>query len=310
MISGDYRYIWQAPDWPRWRYDLAALASPLADASRAQGMLLGRLADVGLVLRDQASLAALTDDVVETSAIEGESLDEASVRSSIARRLGVDIGALAPADRHVEGIVELVLDATERCHEPITEERLLGWHAALFPTGHSGISRIRVAAWRDDATGPMQVVSGPMHRRKVHFEAPPAGQVPAEMARFLAWANGDTGEPPLIKAGLAHLWFVTLHPLDDGNGRIARALGDLFLALDGSPRRFYSPSAGPAHAGPTTRCWNVRRRHARRHRLIGVVPGEPAPAVEAAHAGLTRCCGRRALALLGRHARTSARCAC
>ena len=244
MISGDCRYIWQAPDWPRWRYDLAALAGPLAEASRAQGMLLGRLADVGLALRDQASLAALTDDVVKTSAIEGESLDVASVRSSIARRLGVDIGALAPADRHVDGVVELVLDATERCHEPITEERLLSWHAALFPTGHSGMSRIRVAAWRDDATGAMQVVSGPMHRRRVHFEAPPAGRVPAEMARFLAWANGDTGEPPLIKAGLAHLWFVTLHPLDDGNGRIARALGDLFLArADGSPRRFYSLSA-------------------------------------------------------------------
>ncbi|ATE59783.1 Fic family protein [Thauera sinica] len=244
MKSGDCLYVWQAEDWPRWRYDLSVLAPPLAEASRAQGLLLGRLADAGVALRDQASLAVLTDDVVKTSEIEGESLDVASVRSSIARRLGVDIGALAPVDRHVEGVVEMVLDATARCREPLTAERLSGWHAALFPTGYGGLTRIRVGSWRDDATGPMQVVSGPLHRRKVHYEAPPADRLEAEMTRFLAWANGDTGEPAAIKAGLAHLWFVTLHPFDDGNGRIARAVGDLFLArADGNPQRFYSLSA-------------------------------------------------------------------
>jgi Fic family protein len=141
MVRGDYVYIWQAGDWPAWRFDLAALAQPLADVSRAQGLLMGRLADVGLALRDQASLSALTEDVIKTSAIEGEQLDAQSVRSSIARRLGVDIGALAPVDRHVEGVVEMVLDATANCHAPITRERLFGWHAALFPTGHSGLGR-------------------------------------------------------------------------------------------------------------------------------------------------------------------------
>ena len=244
MNSGEQGYIWQADDWPNWRYDLSSLAGPLTEVSHAQGVLLGRLADVGLALRDQASLAALTEDVVKTSAIEGEVLNVESVRSSIARRLGVDIGAVAPVDRHIEGVVEMVLDATSRAASPLTTERLFCWHAALFPTGYSGMNKISVGQWRDDATGPMQVVSGPVGRRKVHFQAPTADAVPVEMARFLAWANAETGEPMLVKAGLAHLWFVTLHPFDDGNGRIARAVGDLFLArADGSPQRFYSLSA-------------------------------------------------------------------
>ncbi|AWG29970.1 Fic family protein [Burkholderia cenocepacia] len=244
MMSGDYTFIWEAADWPAWRFDLPALATPLADVSRAQGMLAGRLADVGLALRDEASLAALTDDVVKTSAIEGESLNVASVRSSIARRLGVDIGALAPVDRHVEGVVDMVLDATTHSAAPVTEARLFGWHAALFPTGYSGLSRITVGGWRTDASGPMQVVSGPIGRQRVHFEAPPAARVPDEIRRFLAWLNAPPAEPLLIRAGLAHLWFVTLHPFDDGNGRIARALGDLVLArADRSPQRFYSLSA-------------------------------------------------------------------
>lgn len=166
----------------------------------------------------------LTEDVVKTSEIEGEVLNVESVRSSIARRLGVDIGAVAPVDRRVEGVVEMVLDATSRSGEPLTTERLFGWHAALFPTGSSGMSKLAVAQWRDDAAGPMQVVSGPVGRRKVHFQAPPADVLPVETARFLAWANEETGELMLIKAGLAHLWFVTLHPFDDGNGRIARAV--------------------------------------------------------------------------------------
>lgn len=244
MSSGEKLYIWQADDWPQWRYDLAALTGQLADVSRAQGLLLGRLADVGMALRDQASLTALTEDVVKTSEIEGEVLNVESVRSSIARRLGVDIGAVAPIDRHAEGVVEMVLDATSRSAEPFTAGRLFGWHAALFPTGYSGMTRIAVGQWRTDAEGPMQVVSGPMGRRKVHFQAPPADALSFEMARFLTWTNEQTDMPELVKAGLAHLWFVTLHPFDDGNGRIARAVGDLFLArADGSPQRFYSLSA-------------------------------------------------------------------
>ena len=244
MKSGDYTYIWQASDWPSWRYDLAALAQSLADVSRAQGLLMGRLADVGMALRDQASLSALTEDVIKTSEIEGEQLNVESVRSSIARRIGVDIGALAPVDRHVEGVVEMVLDATANCNAGVTRDRLFGWHAALFPTGYSGLVRINVGGWRDDSTGPMQVVSGPLGRQRMHFEAPPADRLQSETDRFINWANSASNEPPLIKAGLAHLWFVTLHPFDDGNGRIARAVGDLFLArADGSPQRFYSLSA-------------------------------------------------------------------
>ena len=244
MNGGEYTYIWQSSEWPDWRYDLAALAQLLADASRAQGLLMGRLADIGMALRDQASLSALTEDVIKTSEIEGEQLDVESVRSSIARRLGVNIGALAPVDRHVEGVVEMVLDATANCNARVTRDRLFGWHAALFPTGYSGLVRINVGGWRDDATGPMQVVSGPLGRQRVHFEAPPADRLESETDRFIHWANSASNEPPLIKAGLAHLWFVTLHPFDDGNGRIARAVGDLFLArADGSPQRFYSLSA-------------------------------------------------------------------
>ena len=244
MKRGDCKYIWQSPDWPKWRYDLAALAGPLAEVSRAQGLLLGRLADVGMGLRDQASLSALTEDVIKTSEIEGERLDVASVRSSIARRLGLDIGALAPVDRHVDGVVEMVLDATERCDAPLTRKRLFGWHAALFPTGYSGMARVRVGALRNDAHGPMQVVSGPVHRQQVHFEAPPAARLATELKHFLDWVNSNTDTHPLLKAGLAHLWFVTLHPFDDGNGRIARAVGDMLLArAENSPQRFYSLSA-------------------------------------------------------------------
>ncbi len=244
MNSGDYTYIWQTGDWPHWRFDLAVLAGPMAEVSRAQGVLLGRLADVGMALRGQASLAALTEDVVKTSEIEGETLSVESVRSSIARRLGVDIGALAPVDRHVEGVVEMVLDATANAATPVTQERLFGWHAALFPTGYSGLAKISVGAWRDDANGPMQVVSGPIGRQRVHYEAPPANRLDSETRRFLDWVNGPSNDPPLLRAGLGHLWFVTLHPFDDGNGRIARAMGDLLLArAAGSPQRFYSLSA-------------------------------------------------------------------
>lgn len=244
MKSGDYTYAWQGPDWPNWRCDLGALTKSLAAVSLAQGHLLGRMADVATALRDQASLEALTQDVIKTSEIEGEKLDAQSVRSSLARRLGVDIGALAPADRHVEGLVDMVLDATTHCHRPLTTSRLFSWHAALFPTGYSGMTRIRVAAFRDAESGPMQVVSGPVGRRHVHFEAPPAERLEAEMTRLLNWLERDMETPPLLKAGLAHLWFVTIHPFEDGNGRMARAIGDMWLArADGAGQRFYSLSA-------------------------------------------------------------------
>lgn len=244
MKYGEYNYIWQANDWPNWRFDLAALAIPLAEVCHAQGLLLGRLSQTGMALQDQASLATLTEEVIKTSEIEGEQLDVASVRSSIARRLGVDIGALAPVDRHVEGVVEMVLDAAANHQQPMSKERLFGWYAALFPSTYSGLSKITVANWRDDSNGPMQVVSGPIGRQRVHFEAPPAAMLDAETDQFLHWLNQATNEHPLIRAGLAHLWFITLHPFDDGNGRIARAIGDLLLArADGSAQRFYSLSA-------------------------------------------------------------------
>jgi len=237
-------YLWQRPQWPQWQWDAAALAAPLVEVHRAQGHLAGRMATVGMTQRDQASLQALTQEVITTSAIEGEALDLDAVRSSIARRLGVDIGALAPADRNVDGVVDMVLDATQHFDQPLTAERLFGWHAALFPTGYSGRVRIQVGGWRNDAAGPMQVVSGPAGREKVHYEAPPATALPAETAAFLQWFNAAPKGDALLHAGLAHLWLVTLHPFDDGNGRISRAVGDMALArAEGTPHRFYSLSA-------------------------------------------------------------------
>ncbi|WP_240162288.1 Fic family protein [Glaciimonas sp. PAMC28666] len=237
-------YIWQRSDWPQWQYDLPRLSNALAEVAMAQGILLGRLMDVGVGQRELVSLSALTEDVVKTSAIEGEQLDVESVRSTLARRLGVDIGALRPSDRHVEGVVDMVLDASANFDQRLTKERLFGWHAALFPTMHSGISKIDVGQWRQPENDPMQVVSGHYGKEKVHFEAPPAGRLEAETAGFLAWVNADATHPPLIKAGLGHLWFVTLHPFDDGNGRIARAIGDYLLTkTDGNRQRFYSLSA-------------------------------------------------------------------
>jgi Fic family protein len=189
-------------------------------------------------------LETLTTDVIQTSEIEGERLDVEQVRSSIARRLGMDTGALAPTDRSVEGIVEMMLDATGRYENPLTAERLFSWHAALFPTGRSGMRKIRVGAWRDDATGPMQVVSGPVGQERVHFEAPGAARLEEEMERFLHWFDEESALDLVVKAAVAHLWFVTIHPFDDGNGRIARAVADMVLARsEKSPQRFYSMSA-------------------------------------------------------------------
>ena len=244
MKSEDKRYIWQQSNWPNLTYDQKRLAPLLAQVHLAQGHLLGRMHDLGLDLRDLATLCVLTEDVLKTSEIEGEKLNPDSVRSSIARRLGVDIGALAPTDRQVDGVVDMVLDATQLHHQPLTAERLFGWHAALFPTGYSSLTKIRVGHWRDDAQGPMQVVSGPMYRQKVHYEAPPAYLLDAEMGSFLNWFNLDQQDDPVVKAGLAHLWFVTIHPFEDGNGRIARAVADMaFARAERSAQRYYSLSA-------------------------------------------------------------------
>ncbi|NDH53571.1 MAG: Fic family protein [Betaproteobacteria bacterium] len=244
MESGYKRYIWQQDHWPHWVYDLKRLARLLAQVHQAQGNLRGRMHDLGMDFRDQASLQVLTEDVLKSSEIEGEKLNAESVRSSLARRLGVDIGALAGADRHVEGVVDMVLDATQQYQTRLTPERLFGWHAAIFPTGFSGLRVIRVGALRDDAHGAMQVVSGAVHRRQVHYEAPPAALLDAELSDFLLWLEVDQHDDPTIKAGLAHLWFVTIHPFEDGNGRMARAVGDMALArAEQSSKRFYSLSA-------------------------------------------------------------------
>jgi Fic family protein len=199
---------------------------------------------LGFKLQQEAVLSTLTEDVVKSSEIEGEPLDADQVRSSIARRLGMDIGGLKPVDRNVEGVVEMMLDATGRYEQPLSADRLFGWHAALFPTGRSGMNRIKVGAWRDDSKGPMQVISGPMGKERVHFEAPGAQRLETEMQAFLDWFNGDTENDWVLKAGVAHLWFVTIHPFDDGNGRIARAIADMALARsERSAQRFYSMSA-------------------------------------------------------------------
>ena len=222
----------------------------LAHVRHRQGRLIGRMEGLGFVSQNEAVLTTLTQDVLKSSEIEGEILNPDQVRSSIARRLGIDIAGAIPADRDVEGVVEMMLDATQRFAEPLTQERLFGWHAALFPTGYGGIHLIRVGAWRDDSIGAMQVISGPISREKIHFEAPAAKRLQHEMDAFLAWvnnarsANGNEVIDPVLKAALAHLWFVTIHPFDDGNGRIARAIADWALAQsEGSSQRFYSMSS-------------------------------------------------------------------
>jgi Fic family protein len=247
MFSGYPLYIWQKEGWPELSFDAPSLSAKLGEVTRGQGLLYGRLTDVGLVMQDQTRLQMLTEEVLRTSEIEGERLDTDSVRSSIARQLGMDIGALAPVDRDVEGIVQIVLDATTHYQQPLTLDRLFGWHAALFPTGFSGLSPIDVGEFRSDVQGPMQVISGAYGKQRIHFQAPPAKAIAAEVRRFIAWFE-TPHDPnllhPVIKAGMAHFWFVTLHPFDDGNGRIARAIGDLALArADGTSQRFYSLSA-------------------------------------------------------------------
>jgi Fic family protein len=237
-------YIHTREDWPQFNWDRENFGERLAHVWRDQGRLLGRMEALGFKLRQEAVLRTLTEDVLKSSEIEGEKLDADQVRTSIARRLGMDIGGLKAVDRNVEGVVEMMLDATRHYDQPITAERLFAWHASLFPTGRSGMRRITVGAWRDDSSGPMQVVSGSIGRERVHFEAPAAKRLESEMRAFLDWFNGNAEADWVVKAGLAHLWFVTIHPFDDGNGRIARAIADLALARsEQSSQRFYSMSA-------------------------------------------------------------------
>jgi Fic family protein len=237
-------YIYQNKNWPHFTWNYDDLSFTLGKVRNMQGKLVGKMESLGFNLREEAVLETMTLDILKSTEIEGEMLNPDQVRSSLARRLGIDISGLVASDRNVDGIVDLMLDATQHYKENLTSERLFGWHSALFPTGRSGIYRITVGNWRKDSTGPMQVVSGALGKEKVHFQAPDAAKLDNEMAAFIDWFNKEEKLDPVIKAGVAHLWFVTVHPFDDGNGRIARALADMLLARsDGSSQRFYSMSA-------------------------------------------------------------------
>jgi Fic family protein len=235
------KYIYQFEGWPDMTWDLAELAPLLASVRHQQGLLIGQMKAQGFKLREEAGLINLTAEIVKSSAIEGENLNEEQVRSSIAKHLGMDIGGASPASRHIDGLVEMMLDATGHPNEPLTKERLFGWHAALFPTGRSGMRDITTGAWR---TGAMQVVSGGIGREKIHYDAPEAGQLPQEMNRFIEWFNSPQEIDPILRTALAHFWFVTIHPFDDGNGRIGRAIAEMALArADQTSERFYSMSS-------------------------------------------------------------------
>ena len=234
-------YIHEQDNWPYFTWDNKRVLLKLGETRNLQGRLLGKMATLGFDLQNEAVLDTLTLDVIKSSEIEGEFLERAQVRSSIARRLGLEIAGTVYADRNVEGVVEMMLDATQRYTAPLTSDRLFDWHAALFPTGRSNMHKITVADWRK---APMQVVSGPMGKEKVHFEAPKPELVAQEMNRFLYWFENENELDLVLKAAIAHLWFLTIHPFDDGNGRIARAITDMLLARsDKSVQRFYSMSA-------------------------------------------------------------------
>ena len=238
------RFIHQHTGWPDFKWDAPILSYLLAEVRNAQGRLLGRMDGLGLPLRVQATLTTLTADVTKSSAIEGEFLNQEQVRSSIARKLGLDVAGMVSSSRNIDGIVEMMLDATQNFQQPLTYERLFAWQAALFPTGRSGMTRITVGNWRTSESGPMQVVSGAIGRERVHFEAPAGERIPQEMWRFLLWLEQDQGIDSVLKAGIAHFWFVTIHPFEDGNGRVGRAIADLLLARsDGMCERFYSLSS-------------------------------------------------------------------
>ncbi len=237
-------YVHQLKDWPDFKWNTEALLKRLGEVRHRQGRILGLMSSAGFKLQETTVLDTLTLDVTKSSEIEGEKLNTDQVRSSIARRLGIELAGAVPADQSVEGVVEMMLDATQKYADELTADRLFAWHAALFPTGRSGMHKITAGAWRTPDAGPMQVVSGAFGRERVHFEAPEAGRLPAEMHAFLNWFNAAPDTDLVLKAAIAHLWFVTIHPLDDGNGRIARAITDMLLArADGTPQRFYSMSA-------------------------------------------------------------------
>ncbi len=234
-------FIHQQAGWPGFKWDASSLSPLLAGVRNAQGRLLGRMDGLALPLRAQATLTTLTADVIQSSAIEGEFLNQEQVRSSIARKLGLDVAGMVSSSRDIDGVVEMMWDATQKFQKPLTSDRLFAWQSALFPTGRSGMVRITVGSWRTAESGPMQVVSGAMGRERVHFEAPAADRIPHEMERFLLWLEQDQGIDPVLKAGIAHFWFVTTHPFEDGNGRIGRAIADLLLSRsDGMAERFYS----------------------------------------------------------------------
>ena len=239
------KYIHEVIGWPRFTWDSRTLAPLLSEVRLRQGLLLGKMRGFGLPSRWKATLKVLTEETIKSSAIEGVVLDPENVRSSLARRLGLDVGGLKDhKDRNVDGVVEMMLDATQKFSKPLRRERLFNWHAHLFPGVRTTSDKFRVGAWRDDSHGPMQVVSGPIGRPKVHFAAPAANRVETEMGKFLTWFDGNEQEDPLLKAAIAHLWFVTIHPFEDGNGRIGRAIAELCLARsDGSAQRFYSMSS-------------------------------------------------------------------
>jgi Fic family protein len=237
-------YIHQNKDWPNFKWDNDTLLQYVSKVRDLQGRLIGKMEGIGFKLREEAVLETITEDVIKSSEIEGELLNPEEVRSSVARRLGMEISGLSNASRDVEGVVEMMLDATQKYKEPLTKDRMCGWHSALFPTGRSGMHKIAVGDWRGDEGGPMQVLSGPMGREKVHYTAPESSRLEEEMTQFILWFNTDTGMEPVIKSAIAHLWFVSIHPFDDGNGRIARAIADTQLArADRTNQRFYSMSA-------------------------------------------------------------------
>jgi Fic family protein len=237
-------FIHQLPQWPEFEIDSKKILPLVGRVRNLQGQLAGKMEAIGFNLKNEAYLEALSLDVIKSSEIEGELLDLDQVRSSIARRLGMEVSGLIPADREVEGVVEMMMDATQNAKQKLTSERLFGWHSAMFPSGRSGMYKITVGNWRDDSTGPMQVVSGPLGKEKVHFQAPDSKKIKREIQKFLTWFNSNSNIDPTIQAGIAHLWFVTIHPFEDGNGRITRAITDMILSRsETSPQRFYSMSS-------------------------------------------------------------------
>lgn len=237
-------YIHELKDWPEFTWDSEVLLPLLVRVRHKQGRLKGNLEMLGVSLQSENTLQNLTADVLKSTEIEGEYLSPEQVRSSVARKLGMEIAGPVESDRHVDGVVEMVLDATQNYNRKLTRKRLFDWHAALFPTGRSGMHKITVGHWRKNDKGPMQVVSGPMGKARVHYEAPDSDRLDKEMKLFLGWFNANNQTDPVLQSGIAHLWFVTVHPFDDGNGRIARAIVDLLLAqADDDTHRFYSMSA-------------------------------------------------------------------